>query len=98
MNTAEQKITPTAITTTISSTISGGTGSISTTQFVMDKNGLTINNGALIIKNKAGQTVLNSDSNGNISIYAVGSKFKFTATGNRTIDMWADTGDVFTII
>lgn len=97
MNTAEQKITPTAITTTISSTISGGTGSISTTQFVMDKNGLTINNGALIIKNKAGQTVLNSDSNGNISIYAVGSKFKFTATGNRTIDMWADTGDVFTI-
>ena len=97
MNTAEQKITPTAITTTISSTISGGTGSISTTQFVMDKNGLTINNGALIIKNKAGQTVLNSDSNGNISIYAVGSKFKFTATGNRTIDMLADTGDVFTI-
>lgn len=66
MNTAEQKITPTAITTTISSTISGGTGSISTTQFVMDKNGLTINNGALIIKNKAGKTVLSSDSNGNL--------------------------------
>lgn len=66
MTTAEQKITPTAITTTISSTISGGTGSISTTQFVMDKNGLTINNGALIIKNKAGKTVLSSDSNGNL--------------------------------
>lgn len=66
MNTAEQKITPTAITTTISSAITGGTGSISTTQFVMNKNGLTINNGALIIKNKAGKTVLNSDSNGNL--------------------------------
>lgn len=66
MNTAEQKITPTAITTTISSAITGGTGSISTTQFVMNKNGLTINNGALIIKNKAGKTVLSSDSNGNL--------------------------------
>ena len=32
----------------------------------MNKNGLTINNGALIIKNKAGKTVLNSDSNGNL--------------------------------
>lgn len=65
---AEQKITPTAITTTISSVITGGTGSISTTQFVMDKNGLTINNGALTIKNKSGTTVLNSDTSGNLII------------------------------
>ena len=68
MTTAEQKITPTAITTTISSVITGGTGSISTTQFVMDKNGLTINNGALTIKNKSGTTVLNSDTNGNLIV------------------------------
>lgn len=68
METAEQKITPTAITTTISSVITGGTGSISTTQFVMDKNGLTINNGALTIKNKSGTTVLNSDTNGNLIV------------------------------
>lgn len=68
MTTAEQKITPTAITTTISSVITGGTGSISTTQFVMDKNGLTIKNGALIIQNKAGTTVLNSDTNGNLIV------------------------------
>lgn len=68
MESAEQKITPTAITTTISSVITGGTGSISTTQFVMDKNGLTINNGALRIKNKSGTTVLNSDTNGNLII------------------------------
>lgn len=65
---AEQKITPTAITTTISEVITGGTGSISTTQFVMDKNGLTIKNGALTIKNKSGTTVLNSDTNGNLVI------------------------------
>lgn len=68
MTTAEQKITPTAITTTISSVITGGTGSISTTQFVMDKNGLTIKNGALTIKNKSGTTVLNSDTSGNLII------------------------------
>lgn len=68
MESAEQKITPTAITATISSVITGGTGSISTTQFVMDKNGLTINNGALRIKNKSGTTVLNSDTNGNLII------------------------------
>ena len=66
MTTAEQKITPTAITTTISEVITGGTGSISTTQFVMDNNGLTIKNGALIIQNKAGNTVFNSDTNGNL--------------------------------
>lgn len=68
MTTAEQKITPTAITTTISSVITGGTGSISTTQFVMDKNGLAIKNGALTIQNKSGTTVLNSDTNGNLII------------------------------
>lgn len=68
MTTAEQKITPTAITTTISSVITGGTGSISTTQFVMDKNGLAIKNGALTIQNKSGTTILNSDTNGNLII------------------------------
>ena len=68
VNTVESKITGTAIVNTISSTITGGTGSISTTQFVMDKNGLTINNGALRIKNKSGTTVLNSDTNGNLII------------------------------
>lgn len=64
----EQKVTATAITTTISSAINAGTNSISTTQFVMDKNGLTINNGALTIKNKANANVLTSDTNGNLTI------------------------------
>lgn len=48
----EQKITADAITTTISSSINQGTSSISTTQFVMDKNGLTIKNGSLSIWNQ----------------------------------------------
>ncbi|MGG7059830.1 hypothetical protein ACQPUZ_16310 [Clostridium tertium] len=67
VNTVEQSITATAITTTISSAITGGTGSISTTQFVMDKNGLTIKNGALTVKNNAGQIVLQGDSNGDLT-------------------------------
>lgn len=66
VNTVESKITGTAIVNTISSTITGGTGSISTTQFVMDNNGLTIKNGALTIKNKSGTTVFSSDTNGNL--------------------------------
>ncbi len=66
VSTAESKLTSTSLTTTISSAISGGTSSISTTQFVMDKNGLIIKNGALTIKNKAGTTVLNSDTDGNL--------------------------------
>lgn len=68
VNTVEQKVTATAITTTISSAINAGTSSISTTQFVMDKNGLTIKNGALTIKNKANANVLTSDTNGNLTI------------------------------
>lgn len=68
VNTVEQKVTAEAITTTISSAINAGTSSISTTQFVMDKNGLTIKNGALTIKNKANTNVLTSDTNGNLTI------------------------------
>ena len=66
VNSVEQKITPSSITTTISSAINGGTSSISTTQFVMDKNGFLVKNGALRVQNKAGQTVLSGDSNGNL--------------------------------
>lgn len=67
VNTVEQKITPTAITTTISSAITGGTGSISTTQFIMDKNGLLIKNGALTIQNNSGTKIFYTDTSGNIT-------------------------------
>ncbi|WP_394883775.1 hypothetical protein [Clostridium tertium] len=67
MNSAEQKITPTAITATISSSINNGTSSISTTQFVMDKSGFTVKNGAIKVLNNAGQIMLQGDGNGNLS-------------------------------
>lgn len=35
---------------------------------VIDANGVTINNGALTVKNKAGSTVLSGDSNGNLTM------------------------------
>ena len=93
MNTAEQKITPTAIVNTISSTITGGTGSISTTQFIMDKNGLTIKNGALKIQNKSGTTVFNSDTNGNLIITGTlksqkGDMFVALDSGGVTFQDW----------
>lgn len=78
VNTVEQNITATAITTTISSAINAGTSSISTTQFIMDKNGLAIKNGALTIKNKAGATVLSSDTNGNLTVTG-------TITGSKIV-------------
>lgn len=68
VNTVESKITGTAIVNTISSTITGGKGSISTTQFIMDKNGLTIKNGAIKIQNKSGTNVLVGDTAGNLTI------------------------------
>jgi hypothetical protein len=67
VNTVEQNITATAITTTISSAINAGTSSITTTQFVMDTTGLTVKNGAIKIQNKVGTTVLSADVNGNLS-------------------------------
>lgn len=68
INTVEQSITATAITTTISSAINAGTSSITTTQFVMDKTGFTVKNGAIKIQNKAGTNVMTSDTNGNLTI------------------------------
>ena len=93
ITTAEQKITPTAIVNTISSTITGGTGSISTTQFIMDKNGLTIKNGALKIQNKSGTTVFNSDTNGNLIITGTlksqkGDMFVALDSGGVTFQDW----------
>ena len=68
VSTAESKLTSTSLTTTISSAINEGTSSINTTQFVMDKSGLIIKNGALTIKNKAGTTVFSSDTSGNLKL------------------------------
>lgn len=73
MQIVEQKVTATGITTTISEAINAGTNSITTTQFVMDKTGFTVKNGALKILNKAGGTVLKGDTDGNLALGGSGS-------------------------
>ncbi len=60
------KLEPDALTTTISTALSGS-NTITTTKFVMDKNGLLIKNGGLKIQNNAGVTVLSADSSGNLT-------------------------------
>lgn len=62
---AEQKITPGAITNSVSESING-TGTINTVSTVLDKNGLTIKNGSIRVQNKAGANVLHGDLNGNL--------------------------------
>lgn len=62
----EQKITAESILTTISSGINGNKGSINTMQFLLDKDGATIKNGALTILNNAGAQVLKGDADGNL--------------------------------
>ncbi|SDY28907.1 phage tail spike protein [Eubacterium barkeri] len=66
LQSAESKLTPTALTTTISTALSGS-NTIATTKFVMDKDGLLIKNGGLKIQNNAGVTVLSADSAGNLT-------------------------------
>jgi methyl-accepting chemotaxis protein len=66
VSTAESKLTATALTTTISSALTGS-NAISTTKFVMDKDGLLIKNGGLSIQNNAGTTVLSADVAGNLT-------------------------------
>lgn len=83
VNSVEQKITATAITTTITEAINAGTNSFTTMQFVLDKNGATIKNGALRILNNAGTEVLKGDVDGNLIINGL---FKqYTSSGIPSI-------------
>lgn len=70
-NSVEQKITATAITTTITEAINAGINSLTTMQFVLDRNGATIKNGALRILNNAGTEVLKGDVDGNLTMSGV---------------------------
>lgn len=63
----ENKLTPTALITTISSALAGS-DTISTTKFVMDANGLLIKNGGFKIQNNNGAEVFSTDTNGNVNI------------------------------
>lgn len=88
----EQKITAESILTTISSGINGNKGSINTMQFLLDKDGATIRNGALKILNNAGRTVLSGDSNGNLSVTGV---YKNVNSRNLTSFKIADSTITF---
>ena len=63
----ENKLTPTALITSISSALSGS-DTISTTKFVMDSSGLLIKNGGFRIQNNNGNEVFSADTNGNVNI------------------------------
>lgn len=83
VNSVEQKITATEITTTITEAINAGTNSFTTMQFVLDKNGATIKNGALRILNNAGTEILKGDVAGNLIINGL---FKqYTSSGIPSI-------------
>lgn len=100
VNSVEQKITATAITTTITEGINAGTNSFTTMQFVLDKNGATIKNGALRILNKAGAEVLKGDINGNLTL--TGKFNQYSSSGKKSISIenntiyfydWSKDGD-----
>lgn len=64
---AEQKITSDAIISSVNTAIGNGK-SISTVSTRLDKNGFTIYNGAIDVRNKAGASVLKGDANGNLMV------------------------------
>ena len=65
VNSAEQSITSDAIINKVNTAIGNGK-SISTTSTTLNKNGFTVYNGAIYIKNKNGENVLWGDTNGNL--------------------------------
>lgn len=85
VNTVEEKMTATGVITTITEAINAGTNSFTTMQFILDKNGATIKNGALRILNNAEKEVLKGDSNGNLTI--VGNLINTDMNGNPALEI-----------
>ena len=67
------------------------------TAVTIDKNGQTIKNGALTLKNNKDQVILQGDTTGNLAMKVFGSKFIMSATGDRLAEMWCDIDDKFTL-
>ena len=67
LTSAEQKITPEAILSSVNTQISAG-GAINTVSTILDKTGFTVKNGAIKIQNKSGNNVMTSDTNGNLEL------------------------------
>ena len=77
VNSAEQQITTDAIINKVNTSLNNGK-SISTTSTTLNKNGFTIYNGAIYVKNKNGENVLWGDTNGNLQ-----AKGKITTINNN---------------
>lgn len=95
LNKIDKKTSASAILSTISDAINNGTGSLVTIPFTLDLNGFSINNGAFKIKNRAGNTVLQGDNNGNLKLSIFDSVFEMSATGTRKTTMVCDSLDKF---
>lgn len=97
IETAEQKITPSAITTTISSAITGGTGSISTTQFILDRNGATIKNGAFKVLSTLNSEIASINQNNwmrlqGLELFGVGECMQNKGAGVRSMKLISTDG------
>lgn len=55
LQSTEQKVTATGVITTITEAINAGTNSLTTMQFILDKNGATIKNGRFVSKDSSGK-------------------------------------------
>ena len=100
IQTTEQKVTASGVITTIQEAINKGTNSLTTMQFILDKNGATIKNGALKILNNAGDFVLHGDTSGNLIMRGVFEQFQ---NGVKSVDIknnavnlydWSRDGDL----
>lgn len=92
LQTTEQKVTATGVITTIQEGINSGANSLNTMQFILDKNGATIKNGALKILDRAGLEVFKGDSNGSLSMIGV---YKNVNARNITAFKIADSAITF---
>ena len=66
----------------------------------IDRDGITVTNGGLTIKNNSDETVLSADTNGNLGFFAKGTRITFN--GNSTSDarkteLYCDSNNVFTM-
>ncbi|MGL5149237.1 MAG: tail fiber domain-containing protein, partial [Clostridium sp.] len=102
MNTAEQKITATAITNSVSEAINNGSSSINTVTTVLDRNGFTVKNGKIIVKNSSNKDVMWVDTTGklttdNLEVYGSGgSTIRMSGTGSKSLVLESsDNWDVF---
>ena len=75
----------------------GDTLEIKAKNTTIGEDGLTVNNGAITIKNNKGQDVLKGDAEGNLNLNIWGSKLTMSATGNRKTELYCNIYDKFII-